>query len=113
MKVTHYTDIPAEDVDREDAQGVRMRWVISDKDGAPTFAMRIFEVQPGGYTPLHAHPWEHEVFVLGGCGLVVDEGDETPVSAGDTVFVAPNEKHQFRNTGDEPLEFICLIPHTT
>jgi mannose-6-phosphate isomerase-like protein (cupin superfamily) len=26
------------------------------------------------------------------------------------VFVPPNEEHQFTNTGDEVLRFVCLIP---
>jgi len=30
--------------------------------------------------------------------------------AGDVVFVPPDELHQFRNTGDGELRFLCLIP---
>jgi hypothetical protein len=29
---------------------------------------------------------------------------------GYTVFVAPMEEHQFTNTGEEVLRFVCLIP---
>jgi quercetin dioxygenase-like cupin family protein len=42
---------------------------------------------------------------------VVMEGD-TPrtVQAGDFVLVKPQEKHQYRNTGDNPLVFMCMVP---
>jgi len=26
------------------------------------------------------------------------------------VLVAPDEQHNFRNTGDTPLRFICCVP---
>ena len=33
--------------------------------------MRIFEVEPEGYTPRHAHDWEHEILVHSGSGQVL------------------------------------------
>jgi len=35
---------------------------------------------------------------------------ETEISFGDVVYVPPNEIHQFKNAGDEPFGFICVIP---
>ena len=29
----------------------------------------------------------------------------------DVIYVAPDELHQFRNVGDEPLVFLCLVPN--
>jgi len=29
---------------------------------------------------------------------------------GDFAFVAPDELHKFRNAGDEPFVFICVVP---
>ncbi len=79
--------------------------------GAPTFAMRVFEVEPSGYSPLHKHPWEHEVFILEGQGQLFDGKNDRPLNPGDVVFVTPDEMHQFKNHGNELLKFICLIPH--
>ncbi|MCA1725534.1 MAG: cupin domain-containing protein, partial [Thermomicrobia bacterium] len=31
--------------------------------------------------------------------------------AGDSCYTAPNELHQFRNTGTTPLRFLCAIPN--
>lgn len=110
MRIAHYTDTKAEKAD-EGASKVKVRWVISKEMGAPNFAMRVFEVEPGGYSPLHAHKWEHEVFILEGDGIVVSEDGEKRFKPGDAVFVAPNEKHQFRNDSQRPVKFICIVPH--
>jgi len=110
MKVSSYKQVPAEDVAENGAAGTKIRWLITGKDGAPNFAMRLFEMAPGGYSPLHAHPWEHEVFVLRGKGRVVRKGSDVKIGPGDFVFIAADEKHQFRNVGKSMLSFICLIP---
>ncbi len=75
--------------------------------------MRQFEVAPGGYTPRHSHPYEHEVFVLEGEGVVLEGEVEHRLAAGDFVLVTPNEVHQFRNTGTAPLKFLCLVPNAS
>jgi quercetin dioxygenase-like cupin family protein len=85
---------------------------VGEGDGAPNFAMRQFVVQPGGHTPRHSHPYEHEVFVLEGRGTVVEGNVEHSLRSGDVVYVAPDEVHQFRNTGSAPLKFLCLVPNS-
>jgi len=110
MKIVDYKEVKAEAVDFEDVKDVKVRWLISDKDKAPNFAMRLFEGGPGGYSPLHTHNWEHEVFVLEGEGVANNGEEETKIKKGTVIYVAPNEKHQFRNVGDSIFKFICLIP---
>jgi quercetin dioxygenase-like cupin family protein len=112
MKVIHhYTDVPAQSA--EEAEGVVVRWLLTKEDGAPHFAMRVFDVAPGHSTPYHAHWWEHEVFVLAGQGAVRDaSGDQTELRPGSVVLVPGDERHCFRNVGDDTLRFICLVPHT-
>jgi quercetin dioxygenase-like cupin family protein len=92
------------------ASGAKMRMLVGPEDGAKNFHMRHFEIEPGGFTPHHQHDYEHEILVLKGQGVAVSEQGERPLRAGDVVWVPNNEMHQFRNTGAEPLEFICLIP---
>lgn len=91
-------------------EGVTMRVPIGPEEGAPTFNMRIFEVQPGFSSPHHSHWWEHEIFILAGRGMFKTERGDVPVGEGTTVFVPGNEMHQLRNVGDEVLRFICLVP---
>lgn len=111
MKVVHFEQIEAAAVQQDGAVGCRMRCLIGEPDGAPSFSMRQFEVAPGGHTPKHSHGHEHEVFVLEGTGVVVDGTTERPLRPGTAVFVPPHQAHQFRNTGSGPLRFLCLIPH--
>ncbi len=113
MKVLSYDQIEATPVDMPGATGCKIRCLIDDSDGAPTFAMRHFEVIPGGHTPLHSHPHEHEVFVLQGSGIVMEGAQEHPLRPGAAVFVPGGVEHQFKNTGTTPLKFLCLIPHLT
>ena len=76
MQLKKLTDVPANEVTMVGAAGCRVRWLIGEGDKAPNFAMREFEVAPGGHTPKHFHDYEHEVFVLAGRGsriaVVVD-----------------------------------------
>ena len=113
MKVNHYEQVPSQPVDMAGATGCHVRWLIGEQDGAPNFAMRQFEVAVDGYTPRHSHPYEHEVFVLEGQGVVLEQDVEHPLQAGDVVFVKPDEVHQFRNTGNAPLKFLCLVPKSS
>jgi quercetin dioxygenase-like cupin family protein len=108
MIARHYTEVKAEEA--TEAKGVRLRVVIGEKEQAPNFVMRVYDVQPGASSPRHSHDWEHEVFILSGTGRVFGGGREVSLSPGYTVFVPPMEEHQFTNDGDELLRFICLIP---
>ncbi len=110
MKVKPIAQHDQSDVAMPGAQGARMRMLIGPQDGAQIFHMRHFEVAPGGHTPHHAHDYEHEVLIWKGQGVVCGPQGERPCRPGDVVWVPPGEKHQFRNPGSEPLEFICLIP---
>jgi quercetin dioxygenase-like cupin family protein len=112
MKVFRYETVQAEDVIVEGASRVKVRWLITKEMGAENFAMRVFEVEPDGYSPLHKHAWEHEVFILEGEGQLFDGEKATSFRAGDVVFVPSDEMHQFKNSGKKGLKFICLIPYT-
>ncbi len=112
MKVFNYETVKANDAVESGAYNVKVRWLITKDMGAPNFAMRLFEVAPNGFSPLHTHPWEHEVFILEGEGVVFDGEKASPFKPNDAVFVPPDEWHQFKNTGDQTLKFLCLIPHT-
>ncbi len=109
MKKRHFTEVPATPV-LAPASGVTIRWLIDEGLGAPNFAMRYFEIAPGGSTPLHAHTWEHEVFILSGSGVVVCGNGDEAFGPGDAIFVPQSEQHCFRNTGAKPVAMLCLVP---
>ncbi len=93
-----------------DAKGVEMRPLITDKEGAPHFAMRVFNLAPDGHTPYHAHDWEHEVYILGGSGTVRGKDGQRQLRPGDSVFLPSQEEHQF-TAGAGGLQFICCVPN--
>jgi quercetin dioxygenase-like cupin family protein len=111
MKVDRSTQIESQSVVMDGATGCSVRWLINETDGATNFAMRQFVVEPEGHTPRHSHPYEHEVYVLSGDGVVLEGDREHPIAAGDFIYVHPDEVHQFRNTGSAALTFLCMVPH--
>lgn len=113
MKVQALEQVESVPVTMEGAVGCRVRWLIGERDGAPNFAMRQFEVQPGGHTPKHSHPYEHEVYVLEGTGEILEGDVPRAFRAGDVILVQPDEIHQFRNTSQAPLKFLCLVPNSS
>ncbi|MEA1993095.1 MAG: cupin domain-containing protein [Euryarchaeota archaeon] len=109
MKKFRYSKVQKEQAE-EGAVNTTVRWLITKKIGAENFAMRMFEIKKKGYSPLHSHPWEHEVFVLEGKGVVRGGDSEEKISEGDVIFIPANEIHQLRCRG-ETLKFLCLIPY--
>jgi quercetin dioxygenase-like cupin family protein len=110
MKIINFDRVERKDVG-EGASKVKVRWLINEEMGANNFFMRLFEIEVGGYTPLHVHDWEHEVFILEGEGIVICEDEVKIFRTGDAVFIAPDEKHQFRNVGKSLVKLLCLIPN--
>lgn len=110
MIAKHYSEVAATRFEGEDSRGVIIRPMISDADGAPTFALRYFEIEAGGYTPQHSHDWEHEIFIVAGEAVHHGPDGATRLTPGTAVYIPPNESHQFRNEGDTLLVMTCSIP---
>jgi quercetin dioxygenase-like cupin family protein len=105
--IHNYEDIEALEI----MEGVKKRVIIGDKEGAPNFIMRIFDLDPGKSSPFHDHYWEHEIFVLKGNAVVKNAAEEEmPIREGDAVLIQPHEKHCLTNKGEDIFRFICLIP---
>lgn len=112
MKVTHYSRFqPIDAAEIEKAyMGVTIRRVISEVDGAEDLVMDLFEIAPGGQTPYHSHPWEHEIFVISGQGQCRDATGARPFAEGDVIYVGPGEPHAFSNPGPEFIKLVCVVP---
>ena len=96
MKHIHYMEQEPEKVDTDGARGVVIRHVLTEKDGAPNFNLRVLTIEAGGQTPDHSHPWEHEFFVLSGKGVCVAGDREAEANKGDVILVPPDVRHCFR-----------------
>ena len=105
MQVDHYLDIAPLP---EKARGLIVRRITSS--GAADATMDICEICAGASSALHAHPWEHQVFVVAGQGVVTDGQKPIRFRAGDAVVIPADQPHQFVNVGDSNVLFICLRP---
>jgi quercetin dioxygenase-like cupin family protein len=110
VKSKNSARVSANKVQMKGAKGVSMRLLLSEKDRVPNFAMRLFEIEPKGHTPYHTHDSEHEVFVLSGKGYVTSVKGKIEFRTGSAVYVPPGVKHNFVNTGDDMLKFLCIVP---
>ncbi|MFO8033913.1 MAG: cupin domain-containing protein [Candidatus Bipolaricaulota bacterium] len=112
MALVRRTDeVAAVDIsDGTDVVGATKQLLIGPGDGAPTFAVRLFTLAPGGHTPDHTHPFEHGVIVLEGQGELVTQEQVYSLSPNTAAHVSPDEQHRFRNTGQGPFRFLCVVP---
>lgn len=94
-----------------DPKGVSVQWLVGNEEGAPFFAIRYFEIEPGGQTILDQHPHDHGVFVLRGRGRVRLGENYYDLGFGDVVYIPGREIHQFFNTGESIFAFLCVIPN--
>ena len=110
MKVKEKNDLNPDIVNNDQMKGIRFYPLITSKDGAPNFAMRVFEINPGGYTPKHRHDWEHEVYIISGSGYVLQGEKKIKIKKDNCIFVEPNELHQFQ-AGENGMSMICIVPN--
>jgi quercetin dioxygenase-like cupin family protein len=108
MPIKHSNDVEAKDVSA--GKDTTIQVLISSQEG-PNFALRKFSMQKGGGMPRHTNTLEHEQFVLHG-EATITIGEETyQVKTGDVVFIPEGIIHSYQNTGEEPFEFLCIIPN--
>lgn len=107
--VRHESDITEELLAGDTLKDVKKKILIGPKDGYKGY-LRVFSLSPGGFTPHHKHNWWHANYVLEGEGKVIIEDKEYSVTKGSTAYIENNKMHQFRNTGNSELKFICLVP---
>jgi quercetin dioxygenase-like cupin family protein len=73
--------------------------------------MRRFVIQPGGGMPNHTNLVEHEQYVLNGQAKIGIGDRVYAVQKGDVVFIPAGIPHWYQNTGEEPFEFLCMVPN--
>jgi quercetin dioxygenase-like cupin family protein len=108
MSVKKSNDVEARNVAA--GKDTTIQVLISAQEG-PNFALRKFSMQRGGGMPRHTNTVEHEQYILRG-EATITIGDETHhVKTGDVVFIPAGAIHSYENPGDEPFEFLCIIPN--
>jgi len=92
--------------------GRRARELVGVEAGAVKSTVRLVEIEPGETVrgPHVHHDVEESIHVLAGEGVTRTDSGEYPVAAGDTVLVAPGERHATYNTGTGVLRLLCFFP---
>jgi quercetin dioxygenase-like cupin family protein len=84
------------------------RYVLADELPA-AFALRYFELEPGGYSNLEKHRHVHLVVALRGAGKAIVGTDLVDLEPFDAVYVPPMTPHRWINEGAEPFGFLCPV----
>ena len=91
-------------------QNVMKQVLVGPEQGWQGWVMRLFTIQGEGYTPRHAHPWPHINYIVSGSGTLLLDGQIHELKPGSVAYVPDNLEHQFQNSREEDLVFICIVP---
>lgn len=108
MTVRHADEVRSEPVG---AGSGTERQILIGPEEAPNFAVRRFRMEPGGGMPRHTNEVEHGQYVLRGRARVGIGDQVVEVGADDVVFIPAGVPHWYRAEGDEPFEFLCVVPN--
>lgn len=73
------------------------------------FDLHITRLQPGEMPhPPHSHEWEEMFLVQEGTLEATISGRTTSIGPGSVGYVASNERHGLKNTGDTPAQYFVL-----
>ena len=68
--ISHIDNVSAVAMKIPGAEKAWKKVCISPQEGWEGYVMRVFELEPGGNTPEHTHPWPHINYFLQGEGTV-------------------------------------------
>lgn len=108
MSVKQMNQIPMQPIDA--GRGASFQMLIGPEEG-PHFAMRRFRIDAGGEIPMHTNLVEHEQLVLKGRARLDIGGEIHEVGKDNVVFIPAGVPHSYTVIGDEPFEFLCMVPN--
>lgn len=111
MPVVKYSDMQLAAISMAGVSKASKANVIGGAEGWKDHTLRVFRLEPGGFTPRHQHDWEHINHVVKGRGRLRIGDQVHELSEKDFAFVPPNTEHQFENPYSEEFEFICIVPN--
>ena len=107
----HLYDIDSGGEPLESPHGERV-WELTGLGVAGTtdrHSLAHVAIPQGGATLNHFHPEAEETYyILSGGGLMIVDDEEAAVGPGDTIFIAPNQKHKLINTGVGELQLLAV-----
>ncbi len=106
IKIYHYKE--CEPYRTKDGSIIRelVHPVKNDNYGQQSLAEAT--VDPGKETVLHSHERSEEIYhITGGCGDIVLGDTIQAIHPGDSILIPAGTAHRVKNTGSEPLVFLC------
>lgn len=81
-----------------------------DAIGETPFGASLAVVEVGGETMLHSHHPAETFFICQGRGSMTVNGETSPVSTGDVIYLPPGSQHTLKNTSEaESLMFLSVF----
>ena len=80
-----------------------------DKEDVPEIMLSHVRIPPGGHTDYHEHDRPELIYVKEGKGVSKCEGEEVDIGPDTAMWVLAGEKHEVRNTGEEPMIIITVF----
>jgi len=81
---------------------------IEGKEHRANVTVLLEHMPPGTGPKLHAHPYGETWVVIEGRIDFTNGKDAGEASAGDVVYVAPNEPHKFTVLSDHRIKMVCI-----
>jgi mannose-6-phosphate isomerase-like protein (cupin superfamily) len=73
------------------------------------YSMIKCTLEPGKKSKPHILKSSEVYYVVSGVGILHVDDQECAVKTNQAVYVPPNTKQFIENTGNEPLEFLCIV----
>jgi uncharacterized cupin superfamily protein len=86
--------------------------ILTSEHGAKNLGGIFGLLPPGSPSVYHYHRYrESIIIVVSGEGTEIVEGNETPVKAGDILFIPAGEKHALENRSGRDLRYLEFFTH--
>ena len=108
--IGHIKDLQTKILTSPEVKDASIKVLVSPQEGWQGHVLRVLDVEKGGHTPKHQHPWYHVNYIIKGEGELMINGKVEKVSAGSYAYIPGNTMHQFRNVGEDTFSFICIVP---
>lgn len=79
------------------------------KDISIHYSLAWAYVKPNEKTLVHELKVSEVYFILKGKGTMHINNEEKNIGKGDTIYIPPNAAQFIENTGEENLEFLCIV----
>lgn len=105
MKLIKHSDAP-----RFDAGGTTVTAYAAPSRGASEISVWQIELAPGSTSPLHSMDREEVFLGLEGHALVVVDGSEQPLRAGDCLILPAGTAFTLHVPGERPFRALACLP---